>query len=107
MKDSNLVAEVKRRIKDGFQPVTIQSIQRKLAALGYKLDRSMDARCNAVYQSGKYAGMSHPCLTTGIREADTNLSAFNVNARRDDSFKALQALRGTVYAVVRGYIFEL
>ncbi len=108
MKKQSLIAEVKRRVADGFPPWTMAAIIRHLATLGYKLDRSMDARSQHRYLTGKWAGLSHPGITTGIREADTGLTFCNIHARRDANFQALQAIRGgAVYAVVRGHIFEL
>jgi len=103
----HLAAELARRLADGWEPITLQEIKRQLSALGYKLDRTMDCRCNAVYQSGKWAGESHPCLTTGIKEADTGMSFCNDQARRDKNFQTLQALRRELYAVVGHYILEL
>lgn len=102
-----LEAELERRKNQPEQHVTLDEIKRRLAELGYTLDRSMDCRSMARIISGRGAGNSYPCCTTGIREADTGMSAFHYQARRDDNFRALQALRGTIYTVIRGYIFEI
>lgn len=100
-------AEVQRRLKAGDRQLTVEQIAEELRLLGYKMDRSMDARCQAKIMTGPAAGESYPCCTTYLKEADTGLSAFNVNARRDANFRALQQLRREVFAVVRGYVFEL
>ena len=69
----------------------------------------MDCRGTSRYLTGEFAGLSYPVNTTGVKESDTGLSAFNVNARRDANFKELQRLRfeEELYAVVRGRILEV
>lgn len=102
-----LNAELERRRQTDERQVTLAEMKQLLAALGYRLDRTMDCRCAARWLTGPAAGASYPCITTGIKEADTGLSAFNVHARRDDNFQALQSLRGKIYSVTKGRIFEI
>lgn len=99
-------AEIARR---AFAPSTLSVISERLAALGYELDRALDCRGMARIMTGEHAGLSYPCCTTGIKEADTGLSFANADARRDDNFRALQDLRGSeeLYAVTRGAILDL
>ena len=80
-----------------------------LRAMGYCMDRTMDCASVATWRTGPGAGESYPCISTGLREIDTGLSAFNVDARRDANFAALQALRfsGELFAIVRGSILEI
>ncbi len=63
----------------------------------------------ATWMTGPRAGISYPSVTTGIREADTGMSAFHVDARRDANFAKLQQMRlsGEYFAVSRGAILEL
>ena len=90
-----------------LQFVTVDELTQRLATLGYRLDRSMDCRADSRYLDGPLAGMSYPCCTTGLLEADTGRSAFHYQARRDANFRALQELRGTVASMSRGAILEI
>lgn len=90
----------------GCEVVSVAEMTRRFRALGYVLDRSMDCRAPARIMTGPDAGRSYPCCTTGVREADTGLSAFNADARRDDAFRQMQDLRQTVFAVSRGALLE-
>lgn len=108
MHNKLLEAELSARALDGQFPVTIREMGARFAALGYRLDRSLDCRSLSQWMTGPRAGTSHPVCSTGLKEADTGLSAFNVNARRDDNFRAMQELRSEVFAVTRdGYILEV
>lgn len=91
----------------GISIVSVQELARRIEALGYRLDRRMDCRASATYLTGPLAGVSYPCCTTGIVEADTGRSFAHFESRRDANFRALQVLRGTVAAVSRGAILEL
>lgn len=101
-----LDAELSYRKEQGQAPVSVAEFTARFAALGYQLDRSMDCRALARYMTGERAGTAYPCCSTGVIEADTKLSAFNCDARRDERFRAMQELRGSIYAVSRGYILE-
>ena len=87
--------------------VSVKELARLVSDLGYRLDRSMDCRADSRYLDGPLAGMSYPCCTTGLLEADTGRSAFHYQARRDANFRALQELRGTVASMSRGAILEI
>lgn len=104
-----LQAEVAFRKSQGYEQVTLEAVKRRVADLGYRLDRTMDCRCLARHMTGERAGVSYPCLTTGIVEADTGMGFAHVDARRDANFDRLQKLRfsGEVFAVVGGYILDL
>lgn len=104
----SLQDELKHRAHEGDHPLPIKAIADALGAIGYVLDRSMDCRSMATWMTGPRAGTSYPCVTTGITEADTGLSAFNVDARRDANFARLQDMRssGRYFAVSRGAILE-
>ena len=106
---NNLEIELAARAAEGYAPMTVKSLEETLWSLGYRLDRSMDARCNAQYMTGPKAGQTYPCITTGIREVDTGLSAFQVDARRDEKYRTLQAMRmnQSHFAVTKGCILEI
>jgi hypothetical protein len=104
----DLQSELDSRIAEGNPPMTVAAMQAAFAALGYRLDRSMDCRHVARWMTGARAGCSYPAISTGVSEADTGLSAFNGDARRDENFRAMQEMRlsGRVYAVSNGAILE-
>lgn len=106
---SALADELAARAAEGWHPVTLGDIERQLRDLGYVLDRGLDCRGMARIMTGPRAGSSYPCLSTGIREADTGRSAFHREARRDARFRRLQDLRGDIglYVVVGGAIMDL
>lgn len=99
--------EITRRDADGCERLSVAALAARFAALGYTLDRSMDCRGLARYMSGPHAGAAYMCCTTGLKETDSGLSAFNVDARRDDNFREMQNLRQQIYAVSRGAILEV
>jgi hypothetical protein len=91
-----------------LEPKTLAGLKAALAAIGYKVDRSCDARGNTRYITGEHVGESYPATNLYVVEADTGMSAFHVDARRDENFRKLQELRfrGALYAIVRGRILE-
>lgn len=107
--DKNLLAEIERRKARGHQPITVAQLSAELKNIGYKMDRTEDCRCNAVYQSGDHAGSSYPVITTGVIEVNTGMSFAHKDARRDDAFRPLQHMRfhQSHYAIVRGAILEI
>ena len=104
-----LNAEIARRKALGLAPMTVAQIEARLRPLGYRLDRNLDCRSTARILAGPAAGISYPCLTTGIRDIETGASAFHFRGRRDARFKELQAFRLSeeAFAVVGGAILEL
>jgi hypothetical protein len=105
-----LQRELDRRKARGNSPVTVAEMNRRLAAIGYKMDRTMDCPGSSRYRTGEFAGESYPCITTGMNEIDTGVSAYHYqDARRDANFRELQRIRfhEEVYAVVRGKILEI
>lgn len=102
-----LTAEIEWRESIGQERLTVSEFTARFAALGYRLDRSMDCRSMARYMDGERAGASYPACDTGLKESDSGLSAWNCQARRDARFQAMQELRGQVFAVTRGAILEI
>ncbi|WP_454887941.1 hypothetical protein [Sphingomonas oryzagri] len=100
--------ELDHRARDGDHPMSIGALAGAFRAIGYTLDRSLDCRCMSKWMTGPRAGQSYPCVTTGIREIDTGLSAFHVSARRDTRFDKLQEMRlsGKYFAVSKGALLE-
>lgn len=92
---------------EGKQILTVQQFTARFAALGYKLDRTLDCRAQARYMTGPHAGKSYPACTTYVREADTGMSAFHFQARRDANFAAMQKLRNEIAAISRGALLEV
>ena len=105
---NRLQDEIDRRVSDGQTRCTIHTLETHYKAVGYRFDRSCDCRSNARYMSGPYAGESYPCLALYPVQIDNGVSAFNVEARRDTNFEAMQALRRTHFAVcAKGAIAEV
>jgi hypothetical protein len=106
--DSKLLAtEIAYRKSLGYELLSVAEFGARFKVLGYKVDRTMDCRAPARYLTGERAGRSYPNCNTGLKEADTGLSAFHYQARRDDRFDAMQRLRNEVFAVSRGAILEV
>jgi len=105
--EDRLKREIDDRLANGSRQVTVAQMGREFLALGYKLDRAMDCRCNARYMTGPRAGESYPCITTSVREISTGLRFAHCQAGRGDNFKAMQKLRGEIFAVTRGAILEV
>lgn len=87
---------------EGYRRVTLETMAEELVAMGYLMPRN-DDRCYAAstWVTGERAGQSSPHCSLGAPvEADTGLRAWNVNARRDENFKAMQEWRGSTYAIV-------
>lgn len=89
-----------------MQILSVAAFAARFQALGYKLDRTLDCRSVARFMTGEHAGKSYLCVTTGVSEADTGLSAFHFAARRDSKFKQMQKLRQEVCAISRGALLE-
>ena len=96
--------EMKRNLSAGMRLVSLQEMAAEFEAIGYEFDDSMACNCIAKNMTGPGAGESFPCRTLSPREIDTKISAFNIDARRDDNFKRMQALRNEVFAISKGRI---
>lgn len=105
--NSDLDRELAYRREIGCEILSVSAMTARYRALGYRLNRRDDCRHYARYMDGPRAGESYPCVSTGLVEADTGLSVWNIHARRDDNFRAMQELRGSVCAVSRGYVLEV
>ena len=100
-----LETEIAHRIAHGAEHLTVKQFAARFAALGYTLDRTLDCRAPSRYLE---TGRSYPCCTTSVKETDTGVSAWHyLDARRDDNFKAMQALRSQIFAVSRGAVLEV
>jgi hypothetical protein len=105
---ADLTSELDRRATRGdTHRLSVKELTQRFADLGYKLDRTMDCRCTARWVSGPDVGESYPCITTGVKETDTGMSAFHFASRRDANFRAMQALRSEIFAVTHGAILEV
>ena len=94
--------------KEKYIEYTLQGLEKALQALGYGLDRRMDCQSVARYVTGSREGDSYPVTTTDIIELDTRQSAFHYRSRRDDKYKALQAMRMQgAFVLLQDRIFEI
>lgn len=105
--DNGLSVELAHRKAVGQNPVKVNQMEATLNAIGYTLDRNKDCYSQNRWVTGDRTGESFPAINTGVRELDSGLSAWNVDARRDNNFKALQELRKSLFAVVRGRILQI
>ena len=96
--------ELKLRREAGVGPVSMAEMVRLFGALGYRFDRSMDCKGTA---RDVNSGHSYECNTLYPVEADTGRSAWHYESRRDANYRAMQTLRLTTFAVVRGRIVEV
>ena len=85
----------------------MEELRTRYAQLGYRFDRRMDCRAPATYLTGPWAGTSYPCLALYPVQSDNGLSAWNIDARRDENFQAMQQLRHAVFSVSAGQIAEV
>jgi hypothetical protein len=100
-----LEAEIAHLSALGYEHLSVAQFTERFAELGYMLDRSLDCRSNARYLK---SGRVYPCCTTGLKETDTGISAWHCqDARRDDKFRSMMKLRGTIFAVSRNAILEV
>lgn len=99
--------EIAYRIAQGHKQVSFDQFKAEYAAIGYTFDRTSDVRSIARYMTGERAGQSYPYLGLYPVQADNRLSAWNVDARRDDNYQAFRALRHSLFAIVQGRIVEV
>ena len=100
---SALQIEIMERLAGGAELLSVKAFAARFAALGYRLDRSLDCRSTAQYLE---TGRTYPACSVYLVESDTGRSAFHYAARRDSRFEAMQALRDSVFAISRGAILE-
>ena len=100
---TTLQTEIDYRLGLGCEMISVPQFVSRFAALGYRVNRSMDCRSTARYLDN---GRTYPACSTGMDEADTGRSAYHFESRRDSKFEAMQALRGQVFAISRGAILE-
>ena len=99
--------EIAYRLTQGYRQVSFEQFKTEYATIGYMFDRSCDVRSVARHMTGEQAGQSYPYLGLYPVQADDNVSAWNVNARRDANYEAFRVLRNSLFAVVQGRIVEI
>ena len=99
--------EIAHRLSQGYRQVSFEQFKTEYAAIGYTFDRTSDVRSIARYMTGERAGQSYPYLGLYPVQIDNRLSAWNVDARRDDNYQAFRALRHSLFAIVQGRIVEV
>jgi len=91
-------------IKAGMIMLTAQDLINELQRLGYKIEGTNGMSFNYFNTGNK---RKYKARSISIIEADTKMSFAHVDARRDDNFKALQALRYNHFAYDKERIWEL
>ncbi|MGF6440294.1 hypothetical protein [Paraburkholderia youngii] len=97
--DPRIAAEVAASLAAGCRQLTIAGMSAEVGALGYRFARDRDSRCENRYLTGPRAGANYPACNLSLVQADDGKSAFHYQARRDENFHRLQALRGEIFAV--------
>ena len=87
--------------------MSFEQFKVEYAAIGYTFDRKDDVRSIARHMTGEQAGQSYPYLGLYPVQADDRVSAWNVDARRDNNYQAFRTLRNSLFAVVQGRIVEV
>jgi hypothetical protein len=100
----NLQKEIDSSRAAGMEWISIPELDARLETLGYR--RDPDSRCVCVTKN-LTTGNTYPCVTWDVQEIDTGMSAFHVNARRDERFRKLQELRFNTFAVLGGKYISL
>ena len=105
----DLAEAIAHKRAQGGRHVTLAQLDAAVGAIGYRLDRAGDCPSVNRYVSGPRAGRSYPAVNLRVVQASDGLSAMHIDARRDASFEALQAMRraDALFAVHRGRIHEL
>jgi hypothetical protein len=103
----SLHTEINHLLANGYKQVTLAQFDAEIRAIGYRFDASMSCRSMAQIMTGPRAGTTYPAVSLYARQVDDGLSYCNMDARRDDAFIALKALRNSRFAVVRGAIATL
>lgn len=106
---NNFQIELDSRIAKGMPPKTRAEVYAALKVLGYNLCRENDCPHIARYMTGERAGFSYPSCSLYPVQIDNGLSFANADARRDDNFRALQAMRfsGEWYWIHNNRFYEL
>jgi hypothetical protein len=95
-------------MQQGQRHVSLAQLIREYEALGYRFDRTMDCQATAQYMTGERTGERYPYLALYPVQADNGKSAWNIEARRDNNFRAMQALRNQIFSTMRdGRIIEV
>jgi hypothetical protein len=103
----NLLAELEARAALGLHPVSVKEFERRLLAVGYKLNRALDCFCNARIMTGERAGESYPVITTCATHIESGLGFANADAPRDHRYEAFKEVRNSTFSVTRGAILEI
>ena len=99
--------EIAHRLSQGYRQVSFEQFKAEYAAIGYRFDRKDDVRSIGRYMTGERAGHSYSYLGLYPIQMDNRLSAWNVDARRDDNYEAFKVLRNSLFSVVQGRIVEV
>lgn len=99
--------EMSYRLSQGYRQVSFEQFKAEYAAIGYTFDRTSDVRSIARYMTGERAGQSYPYLGLYPIQTDNGLSAWNVDARRDNNYQAFKVLRDSLFAIIQGRIVEV
>ncbi len=85
----------------GMEKMELNSALNYLDFLGYKLKPE---NCFNYFNGSN--DTKYPARSIYLVEKDTGLSAFHIDARRDENFKKLQTFRRSVFVSAKGRVWE-
>lgn len=98
-----LEKELARLLASGMTRVSFARYQADIAAMGFKLDRANDCRCNALDVA---TGERFPAITGYARQESTDKGFANIDADRSaPGWQQFREYRRNHFAVLRGAIF--
>jgi hypothetical protein len=97
--------EVARMVAVGCKLITLRQYILDIQAMGFRLDRTMDARRIARDMD---TGECFPAITSGARQIETGAGFANILANRDcEGWKAFMEYRKSHFCIVRDHIFTV
>lgn len=103
---SSLHKEIQDRLQAGQVQIPFKQLEELIGTVGYRFDRRFECKTVARILSGPRAGSRYPVLSIKPVQADDGRAFSHVEARRDQRFDQLIAIRRKYFAVVDGHLAE-
>lgn len=101
-----LQQEIQDRLQAGQVQITLKQLEEMIGEVGYQLDRRFDCKTIAKIMSGPRTGSRYPVMSVKPVQMDDGRSFSHVEARRDQGFDRLIAIRRKYFAVVDDHLAE-
>lgn len=102
----DLLDEIEYRKSIGQVSISLNKFEAEIRLIGYRFDRGMDCCGLSRYMTGPRTGKSYQALGLKPVQLNDGIAWCSVNARRDDDFTKLKAIRENYFSVVNGRIAE-